>query len=54
MADEQFHQANNKWDITKDKIKERKKERNKQTKHTVTRKRSKQIVVKKDTTKIVR
>ena len=29
MADKQFHQANNKWDITKDKMKERKKERKK-------------------------
>ena len=50
MADEQFHQANNKLDITKTKTKTKgKKETKKQlTKHknTVTRKESKQIVVK--------
>ena len=47
MADKQFHQANNKWDITKDKMKERKKETKRNEKYTVTRKQLKQIVVKK-------
>ena len=47
MADEQFHQANNKWDIPKTQEEKKKKQTNNNNKrHTNTRKQSKQTVVK--------